>query len=313
MEKLINKLYYFVKPLLPRSVQLSMRRIIMKRRRESLSSVWPILERAGEKPNEWMGWPENKQFALVLTHDVEFAKGQEKCIKLMNIEKSLGFKSSFNFVPLRYEISTSVLEELVKQGFEIGVHGLYHDGKLFLSEKIFNERYPIINNYLKKWNAVGFRSPAMHSNLQWIHKLNIKYDLSTFDTDPFEPQAKGVETIFPFIVRNGNEKESYVELPYTLPQDHSLFIIFKENNNDIWRKKLDWIAEKSGMALLNTHPDYMSLSGRPAYEEYSVNLYKDFLDYVKSEYKGKYWNALPKDLAKHINNKNFLTNFYSVK
>ena len=90
----------------------------MKRRREKVSSVWPILEKAGEKPTKWRGWPDEKQFALVLTHDVEFAKGQEKCIELMNIEKSLGFKSSFNFVPLRYEISPIILEELVKQGFE---------------------------------------------------------------------------------------------------------------------------------------------------------------------------------------------------
>jgi len=25
----------------------------------------------------------------------------------------------------------------------------------------------------------------MHHNLEWIGELNVKYDLSTFDTDPF--------------------------------------------------------------------------------------------------------------------------------
>jgi len=54
------------------------------------------------------------------------------------------------------------------------------------------------------------------------------------------------------------------------------------------------------MALLNTHPDYMYFNGKPAFEEYSINLYKDFLNYVKSEYEGKYWQALPKQVAKFI-------------
>jgi peptidoglycan/xylan/chitin deacetylase (PgdA/CDA1 family) len=270
----------------------------MKRRRSTITSEWPILERAGKKPDNWKGWPDEKQFALVLTHDVEFAKGQEKCIELMKIERSLGFKSSFNFVPERYQVDKNILKELVKNGFEIGVHGLNHDGKLFKNKNIFYKRAKKINKYLEDWNAVGFRSPAMHHNLEWIHSLNIEYDSSTFDTDPFEPQSKGIETIFPFIVYNKTGNGSYLELPYTLPQDHSVFIIFEEKNIDIWKNKLDWIVKKGGMALLNTHPDYMSLNGKPAFEEYSVDLYKGFLNYVKSEYEGKYWQALPKQVAK---------------
>ena len=300
MEKLINKAYYIIKPLLPRTLQLSIRRGVMKRRRNTVTSEWPILERAGKKPDNWKGWLDGKKFALVLTHDVEFAKGQEKCIELMKIERSLGFKSSFNFVPERYQVDKNILKELVKNGFEIGVHGLNHDGKLFKNKNIFDKRAKKINEYLKDWKAVGFRSPAMHHNLEWIHNLDIEYDSSTFDTDPFEPQSKGIETIFPFIVYNKTNNSNYLELPYTLPQDHSVFIIFEEKNIDIWKKKLDWIEEKGGMALLNTHPDYMYFNGKPAFEEYSINLYKDFLNYVKSEYEGKYWQALPNQVAKFI-------------
>ena len=46
-----------------------------------------------------------------------------------------------------------------------------------------------------------------------------------------------------------------------MPQDHLLFVILQEKNIDIWKRKLDWIAEKGGMALLNTHSDYMSFDG----------------------------------------------------
>ena len=41
----------------------------------------------------------------------------------------------------------------------------------------------------------------------------------------------------------------------------ALFILMKEKNIDIWKQKLDWISEHSGMALLNTHPDYMNFDG----------------------------------------------------
>ena len=272
----------------------------MRKRRNAVTAEWPILERAGNKPDNWKGWLNGKQFAFVLTHDVEFAGGQEKCIELMNIEKSLGFKSSFNFVPERYQVDKSILKELVKNGFEVGVHGLNHDGKLFKNKNIFDKRAIQINEYLKDWKAVGFRSPAMHHNLDWIHKLNIEYDSSTFDTDPFEPQSKGIETIFPFIVYNETDNSNYIEVPYTLPQDHSVFIIFEEKNIDIWKKKLDWIAEKGGMALLNTHPDYICFNGKSGLEEFPVDLYKDFLSYVKSEYAGLYWHALPKDISAYI-------------
>ena len=31
----------------------------------------------------------------------------------------------------------------------------------------------------------------MIRNLEWFHRLNIEYDTSTFDTDPFEPEPEG--------------------------------------------------------------------------------------------------------------------------
>ena len=42
----------------------------------------------------------------------------------------------------------------------------------------------------------------MYHNLDWIHDLDIYYDASTFDTDPFEPQPDGFKTIYPFTVKN---------------------------------------------------------------------------------------------------------------
>lgn len=266
--------------------------------------IWPVNEHAGARPTQWPGWPDNKKFALVLTHDVERKHGQKKCSALMSLEKELGFVSSYNFVPLRYADDPALRTRLVSEGFEIGVHDLKHDGKLFNSQETFERGAPSINRYLKAWNARGFRAGAMHHNLQWIKSLNIDYDLSTFDTDPFEPQADGVSTIFPYWISDSGDKKCYLEMPYTLPQDFTLFIIMQERVIDIWKKKLAWIVEKGGMALVNTHPDYINFTQKKeTIEEYPVGLYSQFLNYVKDAYPGQYWNALPSQVVQFMKEK----------
>lgn len=293
--------YYALKPFIPRSLQIWMRRKVVQKRmqRPEIIQNWPILERAGTAPPNFPGWPGGHEFALVLTHDVEHEKGLYQSNKLADVEQSLGFCSSFNFVPERYNVPSQVRVWLSAHGFEIGVHGLRHDGKLYASEQEFSARAVAINQYLQEWKSVGFRSPAMHRNLEWIGQLNIDYDLSTFDTDPFEPQSDGVETIFPFFVQRANGGQPYVEMPYTLPQDHTLFVIMQERTIDIWKRKVDWIAAHGGMVLVNIHPDYICFDGAPKLEEYSIDLYVELLDYIESKYSGRYWNALPRNVAEY--------------
>ena len=274
--------------------------MLVKQQRKKFKDVWPILPSSAKVPAGWQGWSDGKKFAVILTHDVEFRGGYDKCEDLMNIEKELGFKSSFNFVPERYNVSPSLRKMITENGFEVGVHGLNHDGKLFQSKKTFDERAAKINRYIKEWNVVGFRAPAMHHNLEWIHKLNIEYDLSTFDTDPFEPQSDGVGTIFPFWVQANGSEKGYWEMPYTLVQDFTLFILMNENN-DIWKKKVDWIVQNGGMVLVNVHPDYVNFSqNENGLEEFSKIQYVGLLNYIASKYKGQYWNPLPKELAQYL-------------
>ncbi len=351
---LTRKLYYHLKPFIPRSIQITLRRMIIRRKRKLYGNIWPIDEKAGRPPEGWTGWPDGKKFALVLMHDVDTEKGHEKCLELMQLDEQMGFRSSFNFVPERYQVSPELRRILAEKGFEVAVHGLKHDGMLFSSRKTFLEQAVRINQYLRDWQSVGFVSPSMHRNLEWIHDLNVKYDASTFDTDPFEPQPDGVGTIFPFWVSASGSATSqtrgstghdlqpvtcnpqpefhcfepgtrnpkpetvnyfsqpatsnlqpptvlnhgYIELPYTLPQDFTLFVIMGEKSIDIWKKKLDWIVQNGGMALLITHPDYMNFSDRPkSIQEYPVEHYMEFLEYIKREYSGQYWNVLPREIT----------------
>jgi glycosyltransferase involved in cell wall biosynthesis len=230
----------------------------------------------------------------------------------MDLERKLGFRSSFNFIPEGpYEVPAEVRFELEGSGFEVGVHDLHHDGKLFRSSTGFSKRAERINHYLTRWGAVGFRAGFMLHNLDWTQQLNILYEASTFDTDPFEPQPEGVGTIFPFWVpasaqvahsrRQKAQTCGFVELPYTLVQDSTLYLLLEETSPDIWFKKLDWIAQHGGMALLNVHPDYVRFNGdSPSALTYPARFYEQFLEYALNKYKGCFWQPLPREVAAFV-------------
>lgn len=306
MTPLRNRLYYSVKPWMSPALRLALRRWYSRRRRPRIGNVWPILPGSETPPPQWPGWPEGKQFAVVLTHDVEGPLGLERCRALMELERRLGFRSSFYFIPEgSYEDPQDLRHELKQNGFEVGVHDLHHDGKLYQDFQTFSRNAERINHYLRKWESVGFRSGFMLHNLEWAHQLNVLYEASTFDTDPFEPQPEGVATIFPFWVprspmqgQQANSSEGYVELPYTLVQDSTLFLLLGERRPDVWLQKVDWLVSKGGMVLVDTHPDYSAMNGTlDSSWEYPVNLYAQLLEYIRAKYAGCYWHGTAHELA----------------
>ena len=111
-------------------------------------------------------------------------------------------------------------------------------------------------------------------------------------------QEPGLLTSQPSSFPASQRSSYFVELPYTLPQDSTLFIIHREKTIDIWKRKLAWIAEKGGMALLKTHPDYMDFDGdgRDGLS-YPVQHYIDFLHYVRNRYGNLYFHVLPSALG----------------
>ena len=300
---ILARAYYKVKPFIPKSIRWVMRRSRIPRIMRQSADVWPINESACVEPPGWRGWPYGKKFALVFTHDVESAEGLGKVRNLAELERRYGLCSSFNFIPEgSYDDPSRLREWLVKSGFEVGVHDLNPDGQLYDSRESFSRKAEDINSYLLKWGAVGFRSGFMLHQLDWLHDLDILYDASTFDTDPFEPQPDGSSTIFPFQVKpkGDSRKPGYIELSYTLPQDSTLFLLLREKTPEIWKRKLDWISKHGGLALVNIHPDYIDFSGKspsPSSSCYPVALLEEFLQYVHREYGETFWNPLARELA----------------
>lgn len=296
---MLMKAYYLVKPLLPWRLRMFGRRWRAERRRRAFAEVWPIDAGSAAVPPRWPGWPDGKRFGLVLTHDVEGEKGYERVPRLVELTRKYGFRACFNFVPLgEYRVTPAMLEMLESAGFEAGVHGLKHDGKLYRSPKKFQAKAAQIRQIMHEWGAVGFRSPLMQHRLGWMHELGSEYDCSTFDVDPFEPEPDGMRTIFPFWMQAPNTN-GFVELPYTLVQDFNLFKVLREQSIDIWKRKLDWLVEHGGMALINTHPDYMCMDGSPDRDEYPVAIYEEFLRYVRDNYADECWHALPREVSRY--------------
>ena len=298
LRRLATKTYYGARPFLPRSVQIALRRRFARIQERTPFPRWPaetalddllhfLLQRlanaAGEAVPMLHAWPDGRSWALVLTHDVETDKGYQALERLRDVELSLSFRSSWNFVPRRYEVDEVVVRMLWAEGFEVGVHGLYHDGRDLESLETLQQRLPEMRRYAERWNATGFRSPATHRHWEWMPLLGFDYDSSYPDTDPFEPQAGGCCSLLPFF------NENLVELPLTMAQDHTLFVILRDPDERRWLDKAQFLRERGGLALLNIHPDYML-------EKEDLELYGRLLRAFASD--SSMWHALPREVSR---------------
>lgn len=289
--------YYLVRPVLPRPVQLRLRQVFSKVQGRADFPRWPVedgladlyrrlftlLEELSGRPVPWLDlWPDGRDWALVLTHDVETRFGFDERELLRGPERELGLRSSWNLVAERYDVDDDVVRAMQTEGCEIGVHGLRHDGKDLGSRRLLRRRLPAMRRAAERWGARGFRSPATQRRWEWMPTLGFDYDTSTPDTDPYEPQPGGCGTTLPFL------HDDMVELPITLPQDHTVFAILDEADGRVWMEKTGHIRDGRGMALVLTHPDY-------AVDPRVVQAYTTLL----TTYRGDptVWHALPGEVA----------------
>jgi hypothetical protein len=112
--------------------------------------------------------------------------------------------------------------------------------------------------------------------------LDFEYDSSYPDTDPFEPQAGGCCSWLPFF------NQATVELPITLTQDHTLFVLLRHQDETAWVQKTAFLRSRGGMALINTHPDYLV-------DPRIFRAYAKFLERFATDPSA--WKALPRDVS----------------
>lgn len=297
LRRAMRVVYYRMRPGLPRPLQIWLRRRFARIQGRSTFPRWPvesslhdffdlmfaILSGIAGGPIPCVSWwPHGHRWALVLTHDVEHAEGLAAVDPVVELERAHGLRSAWNIVPKRYEVDPARVLELTDGGFEVGVHGIYHDGRDLESLATWQERLHDAQEAADRWSAVGFRSAALHRDWNWMRLLRFDYDSSWPDTAPFEPQDGGCCTWLPFF--NGE----LVELPLTLPHDHTVFVILGKEDESLWTDKAEYLRERGGLAMIDTHPDYLV-------EEQIFAAYASFLDRFAGDKSA--WMALPREVS----------------
>jgi peptidoglycan/xylan/chitin deacetylase (PgdA/CDA1 family) len=290
--------YYRIKNLIPAAVRHRLNSAAIKMRAKREFPRWPCESALVDYWRDWLRmslhalnktdawhigfWPEGMKSCIILTHDVEGPLGMSRMEQMADLEERYNFHSSWNLPLAQYEIDWKLVDRLRTRGFEFGAHGLSHDGRLFRSESDFSELAPLLQERARTHGLKGFRAPSTLRRAEWITRLSFDFDCSFSDSDPYEPQPGGTCSVFPFFLAH------LVELPYTMPQDHTLIHLLHRSPMQVWGMKAQWLESIGGMILTLVHPDYCG-SGQHL-QEYE-SLLKQLNDYQSA------WRALPSEVS----------------
>lgn len=298
---LVRSIYYRARPILPVSIRSILQRFKLRGEEKNVFPSWPVdrtVDRLFEKlmmaairangghpiPFIWF-WPDKKQAAFILTHDVEEEIGKSFCKSLMDIDDEYGFKASFQIVPeSRYSVEPEFLQQFRDRKFEICVHDLNHDGNLYNERSEFRRRAILINQYARKIGAAGFRSGVLYRNVRWYGDYEFSYDMSVSNVAHLDPQSGGCCTVMPYFIGK------ILEIPVTATQDYSLFHILHQYSIDLWKQQIEIIVAGHGVVSFIVHPDYVGES-RPQ------GIYRELLTHVREQCRQRdIWATLPGEI-----------------
>lgn len=297
----VRSAYYRVRPFLPIAIRKHLQRVALRGWDQRSFPKWPVdntvdsiferllafsLQASGAKaiPFIWF-WPDGCSSVAMMTHDVETSRGRDSCIALMDLNDSFGVKSSFQFVPEeRYDVPERLFRLIRERGFEINVHDLNHDGLLFRDRQEFLHRAAKINQYVRKFDAVGYRSGALYRNPDWYDAFEFSYDMSFPNVAHLDPQSGGCCTTKPYFIGK------ILEIPVTTAQDYTLFHILEQYSTLLWKKQVELISSKHGLSSFVVHPDYV-MEARPR------KIYAELLEHLSNlRHDAGMWIALPREV-----------------
>ena len=300
--RIVRSIYYRLRPYLSVAVRKHLQKVYLSKWKEIKFPEWPVdstVDRIQRRflalsmgalgidtiPFIWF-WPAGYETCAIITHDVEEAQGRDFCAKMIDMDESYGFQSSYQVVPeRRYEVPIDYLKMIVGRGCEVNIHDLNHDGHLYSDRQEFLRRAGQINEYGRKFGALGFRSAILYRNADWFDSFDFLYDMSIPNVGHLDPQRGGCCTVMPYFIGK------LVELPVTCTQDYTLFHVLHDYTTDLWKQQIRLIMENHGLISLLVHPDYII-------EARAQESYREILAHLRSLRKtGKMWTPLPKAVA----------------
>jgi len=296
-----RKTYYAMRPFLPTGIRKHLQRMALRGWERAVFPSWPIDQtvdrlfdrmmasairaNSGQRiPFIWF-WPDGYSSCATMTHDVETVVGRDFCGTLMDLDDAFGIKASFQLIPeVRYEVSDEFLRTLRDRGFEINVHDFNHDGDLFLDREEFLRRVARINDYVRKFRSVGYRSGVLYRNLDWYEYFDCSYDMSVPNVGHLDPQRGGCCTTKPYFIGK------ILEIPVVATQDYTLFHILRQYSMDLWDHQIELILQQNGLISFIVHPDYLL-------EERARDIYTCLLARLSQlREQSKMWIPLPRQL-----------------
>ena len=263
-----QRLYYGLRPLMGVSVRRHLQKVRLSGWDKIPFPQWPVdrsvdalmesalklalqAQACSSIPFIWF-WPEGASACAMMTHDVEGDAGVDFCDQLMDIDDSFGIKSAFQLIPEgREEQWRRTAARVRARGFEVNLHDLNHDGRLFAEKGAFLQHARRINEYTREFRCQGFRSGAMYREQGWFEAFEFSYDMSVPNAAHLEPQRGGCCTIMPYFIGN------ILELPLTTVQDYSLFNILEDYSTTLWQRQIQTIKSHHGLISVIAHPDYL--------------------------------------------------------
>jgi len=204
------------------------------------------------RPNTEINNQENTR--LILTHDIDTKDGFLWVKKIAKLEMEYGFRSIFNVVGQKYQIDYDILDWLIENGFEIGLHGYNHDNKLiFLPESEIRRRIESCRGIMELYDIKNFRSPSWFRNIKLFNVIKdyFLFDYSYLDTDILCPSGNGgcfwTKTF---------SLSDLIHIPTTIPFEAPLYFNYSPDKLvNFWEPKIRWLQKCKGNIVVITHTD----------------------------------------------------------
>jgi hypothetical protein len=277
---------------IPPRLRLALARLLAQRTRATpfpRAPFEPALDAIRWARGERIAWPAGARCALLLTHDVDTARGASAIAGVAELERALGVRSAFFVCSHHYPLDLDLLAKLEAEGFELASHGWNHDNRLaFLPAAERAGRLDAITaRFRPRFALAGFRSPSLLRTPELLRDLGTRFAWDSSIPDVDLELGGGCGTVLPYRIGH------LLEIPITLPLESSLLYRGESPARvfEAWTEKLDWIRRVGGVANAVLHPE-PQLGGHP-------ELLRRYADWVAAA-PSDVWVITPRQLCAHL-------------
>lgn len=200
--------------------------------------------------------------------------------RILDLLRDKGVKATFFFPGYTAELYPSLVEQIDRDGHEIGIHGYMHEPLSTLSPEAEEEtlvRTIDILEGITGRKPVGYRAPLWDLNLDLpalLARHGLLYDSSLMDDDKPYAIATAAGKLIELPVHWTND--DWEQFGYLMnPAIGSGVIETCEKAFQLWKEEFDGMYRYGGAFVLTMHPE---ITGRPA----RVMMLERLIDYIQS-------------------------------